>query len=146
MKPDETTTTGGGQSPPTEKYFTPDEANAALVLVRKIVTDIVTHYRQLLTLRDERHELANRPGHSGKIEQLTREIEQVAETLDDLHGELGEIGCVLKDWASGLVDFPAWHEDRQVWLCWRLGEPSVAHWHELNTGMAGRQPINPVSE
>jgi hypothetical protein len=30
---------------------------------------------------------------------------------------------------------------REVYLCWRLGEPDVAHWHELEGGFAGRQKL-----
>ena len=32
-------------------------------------------------------------------------------------------------------------DGREVYLCWRLGEPEVSHWHELNAGFAGRQPL-----
>jgi hypothetical protein len=32
-------------------------------------------------------------------------------------------------------------DGREVYLCWRLGEPEVAHWHELNEGFAGRQKL-----
>jgi hypothetical protein len=34
---------------------------------------------------------------------------------------------------------------RQVFLCWRLGEPDVAFWHEVNAGYTGRQPLVPES-
>jgi hypothetical protein len=124
----------------TEKLFTVTEANQSLVLVRKIVADIVGHYERLLTLRDKRHDLAARTQPEG-LDQLTRSIETVTDELNVLHGELSEIGVVLKDWADGLVDFPAEHEGRKVWLCWRLGEPAVAHWHERNAGYSGRRPI-----
>jgi hypothetical protein len=51
------------------------------------------------------------------------------------------VGCVLKDWRTGLVDFPGVHHGRRVWFCWRLGEPTVAYWHDLDEGYAGRRPI-----
>ena len=47
----------------------------------------------------------------------------------------------LKDYFTGLIDFPCWMDDREVYLCWRLGEPEVAHWHELDAGFAGRQKL-----
>jgi hypothetical protein len=28
-----------------------------------------------------------------------------------------------------------------VYLCWQHGEPRVAHWHEIDAGFAGRQPL-----
>jgi len=36
-------------------------------------------------------------------------------------------------------------DDREVCLCWRLGEPQVMHWHELDAGFAGRQPVTALS-
>ena len=47
----------------------------------------------------------------------------------------------LRDIETGLVDFPALVQGRQVWLCWRLGEEAVAWWHELDAGVAGRRPL-----
>jgi len=29
-----------------------------------------------------------------------------------------------------------------VFLCWRLGEDRISHWHEIDTGFSGRQPID----
>lgn len=127
----------------TGKLFTQEEANRALVLVRRIVTDIVARYGELLDLRSRRHDLAAAPGTDEDMARLTGQIERAIASLNRSHDELVEIGCVLKDWAGGLVDFPSLHQGRQVWLCWRLGEPAVAHWHELHTGFAGRQPIAP---
>ncbi len=28
-----------------------------------------------------------------------------------------------------------------VYLCWKLGEPEVLHWHELDAGFRGRQSL-----
>ncbi len=50
-------------------------------------------------------------------------------------------GCVLKDLDRGLVDFYSLHGDRLIFLCWQLGEPEVTHWHSLESGFTGRQPI-----
>lgn len=54
---------------------------------------------------------------------------------------LAAAGVVLRDPESGLVDFLGEVEGRRVWLCWRLGEPSVAHFHEMDSGFAGRRPL-----
>jgi hypothetical protein len=56
--------------------------------------------------------------------------------------QLAEWDIELKDLQLGLVDFPAMLEGRTVYLCWQLGEPEVAFWHETSTGFAGRQPLN----
>src|SRR2546423_15385949 len=47
----------------------------------------------------------------------------------------------LRDIKSGLIDFPALVNGRQVCLCWRLGEDTVEWWHELATGFSGRKRI-----
>ena len=59
-----------------------------------------------------------------------------------LVAELADIGCELKDWETGLVDFPARMSGEEVLLCWKLGEPRVAYWHHVHAGFAGRSPIS----
>ena len=54
---------------------------------------------------------------------------------------LDERDIVLRDIATGLLDFPALAAGRQVWLCWRLGEDRVAFWHATDEGFAGRKPL-----
>ena len=51
-------------------------------------------------------------------------------------------GCVLKDLDRGLLDFYALSGDRLIFLCWQLGESEIAHWHTLEGGFAGRQPLD----
>ncbi len=51
-------------------------------------------------------------------------------------------GCLVKDIARGLVDFYALSGDRLIFLCWQLGEREVGHWHTLEGGFAGRQPLD----
>ncbi|HAM73102.1 MAG TPA: DUF2203 domain-containing protein [Verrucomicrobiales bacterium] len=48
---------------------------------------------------------------------------------------------LIKDLDRGLVDFPAFMAGREVFLCWERGEPDIEHWHDLDTGFAGRAPI-----
>jgi hypothetical protein len=54
---------------------------------------------------------------------------------------LDELDVVLRDIATGLIDFPALVNGRQVWLCWRLGEDEIDWWHELSSGLAGRRRL-----
>jgi hypothetical protein len=54
---------------------------------------------------------------------------------------LSEMGCILKDINSGLVDFPTIRNGREVLLCWRYDEPEVGFWHDAEAGFAGRQPL-----
>ena len=56
-------------------------------------------------------------------------------------GRITELGVVLKDLDSGLLDFPHLREGRVVFLCWHPPEERVGFWHEIEAGYAGRRPI-----
>jgi hypothetical protein len=124
----------------TVRLFNLDTANRTLPLVRRVVEDIVREYRELMKLRDAREELAASDSGS-KLDAMRVAAEQHVERLNALQEELREIGCELKDWKSGLIDFPAVHDGRQIWLCWKLGEERVSHWHELHEGFSGRKTV-----
>lgn len=124
------------------RFFTLESANRALVLVRKVVTDVVEQYRNLAQLRAEREELVLATNANERLEQVQDRIESAVTRLNALHDELIEIGCELKDWSVGLVDFPSMHDGRQIWLCWKLGENEVLFWHEWNAGYAGRREVD----
>lgn len=47
----------------------------------------------------------------------------------------------VKDLDKGLIDFPSFFGGREVFLCWEMGEPDIEHWHELDAGYSGREPI-----
>ena len=74
-------------------------------------------------------------------EELEQELEQDQDKLQEYQEELKRLGIELKDFHAGLIDFPSWMGKREVYLCWKLGEPQVAHWHELDAGFAGRRKI-----
>jgi len=56
-------------------------------------------------------------------------------------GEIEEMGAVLKDPRTGLVDFYGLMDGKLVWLCWKYGEKGVSHYHGLDEGFSGRKPI-----
>ena len=61
--------------------------------------------------------------------------------LDDLVHRILATGAEIKDLNSGLLDFRALRGGREVYLCWKHGESAIEFWHELDTGFAGRRPI-----
>lgn len=141
--PGEATAWAPNALPPPKRSFSVAEADRALVLVRRVVGDIVEKYRELVLVRARLEELSSSVGVEEEVARLRARMESLAETLHRLHEELNEIGCQLKDWQRGLVDFPAVRAGRAVFLCWALGEESVRFWHEIDAGFAGRQPIGP---
>lgn len=129
------------------RYFTVDEANRTLPLVRRIVEDIVTEYRRWKE-QLYRYELAAardraEGGESSDAERLRREVEVIAHRINGYIEELAPVGCTLKGFEEGLVDFRSRLDGRDILLCWKLGEREVAHWHEMDAGYAGRQPLQP---
>jgi hypothetical protein len=130
------------------RYYTVEDANRALPYVRAIVADIVRQYGVVEELqtrlarlgRERRRNAASDDVYSEELTQFRRELEAEEERLETFHQELKAVGVELRN-TDGLCDFPSLMDDREVYLCWRLGEPAVAHWHELDGGFAGRQPI-----
>jgi hypothetical protein len=127
------------------RLFTVERANSALPLVRRIVQDIVAEHPRWKDLV-ARYELAaaGARGESPEPLALRKEIDAIATRINGYADELAEVGCVLKGFEHGLVDFYGLHEGRMVYLCWRLGEATVTHWHEIDAGFAGRQEITPA--
>ena len=82
--------------------------------------------------------------HEEELHQAHGEFEALKERLQGYVHELTALGVELKDYLTGLIDFPARFDGRDVYLCWRLGEPEVAHWHEVDAGFAGRQKLTKV--
>lgn len=124
------------------QYFTPEQANSTLVLVTRIVQDITQRFGRYLELRTLLADSSAKVEDAEKLSQARDEMRSLTEELAALQEELAGVGCVLKDWQRGLVDFPARMHDRDVWLCWKLGEPRVGYWHELNTGFANRRALD----
>ena len=129
------------------RYFTPEQANAALADVRPAAEQMVERARALDAARSRQAELAAHiSGNGGDIApadlaQAQASVEQAAHGLAECIERLQELGCQVKDLETGLVDFPANHEGRDVLLCWRVGEPEVGHWHGPDDGFAGRRPL-----
>lgn len=131
------------------RLFTVEEANQRLPLVRVIVQDIVDLFRDVQQRRErlatvqQLHTEGTSSSrlHSEELEQIEDELERDEEKLGDFIRELRELGVEFKDPVLGLVDFPSQMDDRIVYLCWKLGEPEVQFWHELEAGFSGRQDL-----
>ncbi len=123
-----------------KRYFTLAEANAALETVRPRMQEAHNIRTQILKQRPEVWPaIARSVGNGGNatLSKLVREFDR----LDRVVHEILAAGAEIKDINSGLLDFPAMRQGREVCLCWKLGEPAVQFWHEVDAGFAGRQPI-----
>lgn len=115
------------------KYFSPDEANKTLPLVRKIVKDILNYSFELKTISDSIE---------GNIEE-NREAQHLVSEIRSFMEELEDIGCYYKDWnfSIGLVDFPSIINGEDCFLCWKSDEESIIYYHGMNEGFRGRKLI-----
>ena len=128
---------------PKKKYFTVQQANAMLPLLRLILRDITTLAQRL---REQNRRLARlqdaATATTDQLDDAVAEIEATQEQIRTHKEELDQLQVELKDYLTGLVDFPARMDGREVYLCWRMDEPEVAHWHDLDSGFAGRRKLN----
>ena len=129
------------------RYFTVEEASALLPEITPILEQIVDLRARLQRAEQDLVSLHWKARANGRVSQegsfgagqATR-----AELLSQINARaarLQELGVELKDPSIGLVDFPSEREGRVVYLCWKLGEPAIGYWHDLDTGFAGRQPL-----
>ncbi|MBU8899850.1 DUF2203 domain-containing protein [Corallococcus sp. H22C18031201] len=121
------------------RFFSVEEANRLVPLLHRTFervrpwVDRVQRLAEDLEVPGDRSEAA--------LEPLRDERDAL---LNRIRGELlqiQEMGLEIKG-ADGLVDFRARRGERHVYLCWRFGENEVSHWHDLQTGIAGRRPID----
>lgn len=125
--------------------FTVESANRTLPLVRRIMEDLVRQYaRWNQCLRAfEVATAADDPARRHEVAALDREVQALAAEIAGYVEEITSLGAEAREpYDSGLVDFPGEIDGRPVYLCWRLGEPSIEYWHELTTGFPGRQSIH----
>ena len=121
------------------RHYTVEQANAALPWVSERLVRIRDALGELLsdeaTAALELIDTADGGGYPGAaVAGATLRLLAAA-------SELQAVDVVLRDPASGLIDFPAIREGEEVYLCWRPGEDRVGWWHDPDAGFAGRRPL-----
>jgi len=128
-------------------FYTLREANARIPELTTLILKLQEEGRKLAEIQGEQVALRIRVrsnGHSveEKLAELKKAEEPVEATIRQGVEQLTAWNIQIKDLERGLVDFPALREGRTVLLCWLMGEPEVAFWHETTTGFDGRQPVD----
>jgi hypothetical protein len=123
-----------------ERHFTREEANALLPQLTALLTQLREAKDELIDT--EAHEAlseaapTNGGGDEGRrVGVAFLEVRRMLETVE-------RAGLVLRDIDRGLVDFPALMDDREIYLCWELGEDEIGYWHNLEGGYGGREPLD----
>jgi hypothetical protein len=130
-----------------DRHFTPEEANELLEQVRPAAEALVAHRQAFQVATARRARLVARiAGNGGDFDPqeprtLEEEVDREAEAVVRCVQRLEHLGVLVKDLDRGLVDFPAVRDGEEVLLCWQVGEETVAHWHGLDEGFAGRKEL-----
>ena len=128
------------------RIFTLEEANALLPRLREVLEEMQAKRGALARMREELEAFGRTASGNGhlvgkELRDKRQAAEELATRLSELLAELTSFGCELKGLDQGLIDFPAERDGRTVLLCWKLGEDTIAHWHDVDAGYAGRQPL-----
>ena len=130
------------------KSFSPERANALIPKIEPMVDELLMKRRDL-AIKLLEHDPALRTNSTGRSTRLAgvrspfpppRFGELKSEIVRLIH-RIESFGCIVKDIDLGTVDFPSVREGAQVYLCWKLGEPKIQHWHGIEEGFAGRKPL-----
>jgi hypothetical protein len=126
------------------RFYSIDQANARLSdlvpVLRKLKADrdaIAAAQRELTSYRQTN----GNAHHADDLEAREAKIGEMVLRMERHVAQIVDWDVTLRDIETGLVDFPALVNGRQVCLCWRLGEDTVAFWHELDSGFGGRKAL-----
>jgi hypothetical protein len=122
------------------RHYSLEEANAMLPQLEPLL-------QQLRESRDEltdaeAHELLSDASAGNGGGEPGRQVGVAFLEVRRILGALEEAGIVLRDIDRGLLDFPSLDGDREIFLCWELGEDEISYWHDLESGYGGRQPLD----
>jgi hypothetical protein len=115
-------------------FYTIDRANERISELSGMLTLLRSQRDELRSLKAER----DAAGEGDDERRLRLRMSGIVDQMQAMVNRIDAWGITLRDIDTGLVDFPALVNGRQVWLCWRLDEGPIEWWHELETGVAGR--------
>jgi hypothetical protein len=131
------------------RTFTLEEAQSLLPVLESLLKRAIEGKREAEQVESGLSDLARRVANSGgmrvdvgNVARLRAEMEAHLERVRESIAEIDSIGVQVKDIENGLLDFPCSLEGQVVLLCWRLGETAIEHWHTVESGFQGRQPVD----
>lgn len=123
------------------RYFTLPEANEALKSIRLWMAEIQDIRQKILIHQPEIWSVMEKSAGNGGNPVMSKMVKSF-DRLDALMHHIQDMGVLIKDINTGLLDFPALKDEHEVYLCWKHGEGDIAFWHEIDDGFAGRQSID----
>jgi hypothetical protein len=122
------------------RYFTVEEANSLITEIEPLMNRLLDRRAKVIESRQEVTDVLGSEA-SDVGGRAASELVQDFIAIERLARKIRAYGCILKDLNVGLIDFLAERDGREVYLCWRFGEPRVDFFHELHTGFRGRQHL-----
>jgi hypothetical protein len=119
-----------------ERLFTAAEATALLPQLTELLTRLQAASAEVASAGRKTQRRVSSNG-ATPAHPAAEAGAEVARTL----GEITDLGVVVRDPTTGLIDFPAERDGEPIYLCWRLGEDGIGFWHPRDTGFAGREPL-----
>ncbi len=121
------------------KHYTREEAVALIPQLRNWL-DRLAELRRTLEKYDQRLRSLMHDGSDAGGDAVNTWIRTVA-AMNEILAEFRAREILIKDIERGLVDFPAIVGGREVFLCWEKDEETIEHWHDLESGYAGRERL-----
>jgi hypothetical protein len=128
------------------QLFTLDEASELLPRLQELLIEMQEKKRALDRLQQQIGVLTGRASGNGHLlakdlSEKRQDADALTKRLNETLEEISSMGCEVKGIDEGLIDFPAERDGRVVCLCWKLGEERIEHWHDVDAGFAGREPL-----
>jgi len=124
-----------------ERVFTLAEAQSLLPRLRTLLEELSQEWKRMSELNPEIQKARDNAPLNGYSKFGVEYVESVSHLMSLIH-EIKDMGVLLKDADKGLCDFPYIKGGRMVYLCWQLGEDAIRYWHDVETGFAGREPLD----
>jgi hypothetical protein len=131
-----------------DRYFSPEEVEALIPTLTELMEGVRSAQARAAEARErlqaEQHRLTVTGGgvlDRAVWEDATRTLARETARIERAVARIGALGGVIKDVASGLVDFAHLRDGRVVNLCWKLGETAIRFWHGMDEGFAARKPL-----
>ena len=124
-----------------EPIFTLSEASQLIPQLRAILVEAAQEFAEMRRLNPQIQKVRDKVPLDGFSPEGVPYV-QAATRLLYLLNQVKEMGVIVKDIDKGLCDFPYLRHGRVVYLCWHLGEDAITHWHDVEAGFAGREPLD----
>ena len=124
------------------RYFTVEQAAALLPQIKRILKKVISLNKALDILSSIEIEVYDDDYENlMKVTKINRQFHKLSYQFFSGIEKMEGIGCIVKDYEAGIIDFYSRFEGRDIFLCWRIGEEGINFWHEIGEGYGGRKPL-----